>query len=46
MLANAASVVFIHNHPSGDLEYSNDDLEVTKRLVKAGAILGINDLFI
>jgi len=34
----------MHNHPSGDPEYSTDDLEVTRRLVKAGGILGINVL--
>ncbi len=44
ILANAASVIFMHNHPSGDPQYSNDDLEVTRKLVKAGEILGINVL--
>ncbi len=34
----------MHNHPSGDPQYSNDDLEVTRRLVKAGEILGISVL--
>lgn len=38
---NAASVIFVHNHPSGDCEPSDDDLEITKRLVKSGKILGI-----
>ena len=38
---NAASVIFVHNHPSGDTEPSEDDLEITKRLIKAGKILGI-----
>jgi DNA repair protein RadC len=37
----AASVIFVHNHPSGDPEPSQDDLETTKRLVEAGKILGI-----
>jgi len=44
ILANAASVIFMHNHPSGDTEPSVDDLEITKRLEKAGEILGINVL--
>ena len=44
ILANAASVVFLHNHPSGSTEPSLDDIEVTNRLCKAGAILGINVL--
>jgi DNA repair protein RadC len=41
ILANAASIAFAHNHPSGDPEPSRDDVELTRRLVKAGEILGI-----
>ncbi len=41
---SAASVVFAHNHPSGDSEPSEDDLTITKRLVEAGKILGIEVL--
>lgn len=37
----AASVIFAHNHPSGDPEPSEDDLLLTKRLVESGKILGI-----
>jgi len=37
----AASVIFAHNHPSGDPEPSEDDLEITKRLVKSDKILGV-----
>ena len=37
----AASVVFAHNHPSGDPEPSEDDLVLTKKLVESGKILGI-----
>jgi DNA repair protein RadC len=37
----AASVVFVHNHPSGDAEPSREDLAVTRQLVEAGRILGI-----
>lgn len=37
----SASVILLHNHPSGDTEPSTDDLAVTKRLEQAGAILGI-----
>ena len=44
ILSNAASVIFMHNHPSGDSEPSIDDIEITKRLEKAGEILGINVL--
>lgn len=39
---SAASVILIHNHPSGDPSPSQEDLEVTRRLVDAGNILGIN----
>ncbi len=38
---SAASVIFIHNHPSGDPEPSRDDLAVTERLRDAGLIIGI-----
>jgi len=39
--ASAASVIFVHNHPSGDAEPSEDDIELTRRLVEAGKLLGI-----
>ncbi|MDP3014911.1 MAG: DNA repair protein RadC [bacterium] len=39
--ARAASVIVAHNHPSGDSEPSEDDLVITKRLVEAGKIMGI-----
>jgi len=42
--ASAASVIFVHNHPSGDPEASEDDIELTKRLAKAGEIVGIDVL--
>jgi len=37
----AASVIFAHNHPSGDPEPSEDDLVLTKKLVESGKVLGI-----
>ncbi len=40
----AASVIFIHNHPSGDPSPSRDDIEITRRLVETGRIIGINVL--
>ncbi len=40
----AASVIFVHNHPSGALTPSREDLQVTDRLCKAGTILGISVL--
>jgi len=42
--ASAASVIFTHNHPSGDPEASEDDIELTKRLAQAGEIVGIDVL--
>lgn len=38
---HAAEVIIVHNHPSGNLEYTSEDVEVTRRLVEAGDILGI-----
>ena len=40
--ASAASVIFIHNHPSGDPEPSTDDIEITNRLSRSCSIMGIN----
>ena len=37
----AASVIIAHNHPSGDLIPSSADIDLTKKLLKAGEILGI-----
>lgn len=39
--ASAAAIVLAHNHPSGDPEPSRDDIEITRRLVRAGHLLGI-----
>jgi len=41
---SAASVIFVHNHPSGDPTPSEEDIKLTKRLVSAGEILGIDVL--
>lgn len=38
---SAASVIFVHNHPSGDPEPSSDDIAVTGRLRTAGDVVGI-----
>lgn len=37
----ASHIIIAHNHPSGDTEPSQEDLEITKRLSEAGKILGI-----
>lgn len=40
--SNAAAVIIAHNHPSGEVTPSAEDVEITKQLVQAGKILGIN----
>lgn len=44
ILASAASILLIHNHPSGDVEPSEEDLAITHRLVQVGELLGIQVL--
>lgn len=44
LLSNAASVIVAHNHPSNVSDPSPEDIEVTKRLVQAGEIIGIDVL--
>lgn len=41
LLNNASGIVCLHNHPSGDPEPSREDIEITRRLVEAGKIIGI-----
>lgn len=41
---NAAAVVLVHNHPSGDPTPSPEDLAVTRRLIQAGKLMGIKVL--
>jgi len=40
--AGAAAIVVFHNHPSGDPSPSADDVELTRRLVAAGVLMGID----
>lgn len=44
ILASAAALILAHNHPSGDPKPSREDIEVTKRLIEAGGLLGIQVL--
>lgn len=44
VIASAASIIVAHNHPSGDPTPSSEDVAVTKRLISAGEILGIDVL--
>lgn len=41
ILSNAAAFIAIHNHPSGNLEPSQEDKDITKRLLECGRILDI-----
>lgn len=40
----SASIILVHNHPSGQLEPSREDIALTKRLKDGGDILGIDVL--
>lgn len=41
ILSNAASILIFHNHPSGNTEPSQEDINITKRLKEAGKLIGI-----
>lgn len=41
---SAASIILVHNHPSGDPTPSREDIEITRRLIEAGSIMGIDVL--
>jgi DNA repair protein RadC len=41
-LGSAAAIVAFHNHPSGDPSPSPDDVELTRRLVAAGVLMGVD----
>ena len=44
ILSNAASVILVHNHPSGDPTPSPEDIELTRKLVEAGKVMDIGVL--
>lgn len=44
LLANAAAIIVVHNHPSGDPTPSAEDIAITQRLQEAGDLLGIRIL--
>ena len=37
-----STIILVHNHPSGDPTPSPDDMELTRRLVAAGVLMGID----
>lgn len=41
---SAAALILVHNHPSGDPNPSNDDIDITKEMVMAGKLMGIEVL--
>jgi DNA repair protein RadC len=41
---SAAAVILVHNHPSGDPTPSREDVALTRRLLQAGELLGIEIL--
>ena len=41
ILSNASSIMLLHNHPSGSLNPSKDDIELTRRVIEAGTIMNI-----
>ncbi|WFA09572.1 DNA repair protein RadC [Tissierella sp. Yu-01] len=44
LLNSANSIILVHNHPSGDPTPSNEDINITNRLIDAGTLLGIKVL--
>ena len=44
LLSGASAIFLAHNHPSGDATPSADDRQVTRRLVQAGGVLGVDVL--
>ena len=44
ILANAVAIIICHNHPSGELVPSKNDIEITRQLIAAGELLGIKVL--
>jgi DNA repair protein RadC len=41
---DAVGLILFHTHPSGDLEPSRDDLDLTRRLVRGGQVIGVDVL--
>lgn len=44
LIAGAIGIVLFHNHPSGDLEPSGEDIKMTREAVKSGKIVGVEVL--
>jgi DNA repair protein RadC len=44
VIAGSSSIIIAHNHPSGDVEPSDEDMKVTRAMFDAGNVLGITML--
>jgi len=44
LLSSAAALILLHNHPTGDPTPSQEDIQITRRLIEAGELLGIKVL--
>ncbi len=44
IMLNSAAIILCHNHPSGNMEPSPEDLDITRRIKEAGEIIGISVL--
>ena len=42
LLSNAYAIIVAHNHPSGSVTPSREDIETTKQLIEAGKIMGVS----
>lgn len=42
ILSNSNAIIIAHNHPSGDIKPSSEDINITRRIKEAGKILGID----
>ena len=42
LLANSHAIIVAHNHPAGSLTPSDEDIDVTRTLIKAGQLMGVN----
>ena len=42
LLSNAYAIIVAHNHPSGSVSASREDIETTKKLIEAGKIMGVS----
>lgn len=43
-MESSASVIMVHNHPSGDPSPSREDIMVTEKMIEGGKLLGIDVL--